>query len=113
MSGIKFGKIQGLDKLKAQFEALKQLDKQRVVFAGAEVLFKATQETCPVDTGYLKSTGNVEKGGDGAVVSYDADYAIYVEYKTSPFIRPALDNNLDKISKAAGNELEKVIKETV
>lgn len=106
-------KIQGLDKLLRQFENLKNIDKQKVGMASAELLFKKTQDTVPVDTGELKDSGEVVPSDDGGEVSYNTPYVVYVEMDTAPFMRPAIDENMDGMIKAAKKKLQQLIKEAV
>jgi len=49
-------------------------------------IFDAMQTECPVDKGYLKSTGHIVEARRGSSeayssIDYDAAYAIFVEYK--------------------------------
>lgn len=70
--------------------------------AGAQVIFYYSQQLCPVDTGYLKSTGYIRVNGNDVEVGYEADYASYVEFGTykmaaQPYLRPAIDEHQAEI----------------
>lgn len=46
-------------------------------------ILDVSQENVPVDEGFLKSRGRVEKTPDGYMIIYDTDYAIYVHNNTA------------------------------
>ena len=72
--------------------------------AGGYILLAESQELAPVDTGFLRASGQLEREGDSVIVGYAAEYAPPVEYGTSkmpaqPFLRPAMEET-DKMVEA-------------
>ena len=64
----------------------------------------AAKNLSPVDTGNLKGSITHAVGKDDARVGTNVEYAPYVEYGTSkmaaqPYLRPAVDNNIEAIKK--------------
>lgn len=59
-------------------------DVKRIVNETATIIQSNAVALAPVDSGYLRQSINVEvlDGGMTAVVTVDADYAIYIEYGT-------------------------------
>ena len=54
----------------------------------AQSVFARSQELVPVDTGYLKSTGHINKVKGGYDIRYSADYAIYVHERYATHASP-------------------------
>ncbi len=71
----------------------------------AATIVEATAVTlAPYKTGTLRNSITKKVGNEYAIVGTNLDYAIYVEYGTAkmsarPFMRPALDNNRNRIVK--------------
>lgn len=67
----------------------------------------------PVKTGQLRRSINSQVVGDEARVGTNVHYAPYVEYgtrrptKEQPYLRPALDNNRNKIIRLYGEEIRR------
>lgn len=67
------------------------------------VVENAAARDCPVDTGRLRNSLTHQMDGDKSVqVGSDVEYAAFVECGTSrahkqPYLRPALENNAQKI----------------
>lgn len=93
------GRVKGLDKLKKRFSDIRK----RITTSNDEALQELGKEiqtrmkaACPVDTGKLRDSIDVEKKGKGITVGpRGVDYAGYVEYGTSrspaqPYIRPVV-----------------------
>lgn len=108
--------VLGLNDLLRKFEKLKNLDFQKAIMAGMDVLKKESEEnsshsTPHVVTGLFKGSYSVEpndKGGADLVNS--APYSIYLEQKFGP-VRKAFDEHNSDILEAIKNNLEKQIKE--
>lgn len=111
--------IEGLDKLLAQFTDLKDIDREKVGTVGAYVLLGESQKLAPVKTGFLRQSGFVEPVPDkGANLIYGAEYSFYVEWGNSywaghPFVRPAVDQQSEKIIQAMKDEVEKEMKDKI
>lgn len=76
-----------------------------IIGQGAETVCESAKSFCPVDTGRLKSSINVQLSGNSAVISADVEYASYVEFGTSkmsakPYLVPALLSNKQDILSA-------------
>lgn len=89
--------IAGLSKLTAQLEQVGLQFTVEDLEAGAVVILSEAQANCPVDTGFLQSTGFMVVTGNDVQIGFGAEYASYVEFGTykmaaQPFLRPALDN---------------------
>lgn len=103
-----FNKIS--DVLKATEAALgKALTAAAVLVEGEAVL------RCPVDTGNLRGSITHEVKADEARVGTNVEYAPYMEYGTSkqrsqPYLRPALDENRQRIEKLMGEIISESIK---
>lgn len=63
----------------------------------AERLLKESQAVCPVRTGYLKSTGEIEVNENEVIVKYTADYAIYVHENPNGKGYKFLENTADRL----------------
>ncbi len=66
-----------------------------IIGQGAQTVCESAKSLCPVDTGRLQSSINVQPGGNTAVISADTEYAVFVEFGTSkmaaqPYLVPAL-----------------------
>lgn len=88
--------VGGMAKLTRQLEEVGLAFTVDDLMPGAQIIFDISQDLCPVDTGYLKSTGFVREAGDDVEIGYEADYASFVEFGTykmsaQPFLRPAFD----------------------
>ena len=69
------------------------------------------ESLCPVDTGRLQSSINVQHGGNTAVISADTEYAVFVEFGTSkmaaqPYLVPALLSNTQAILSAIAEAIK-------
>ena len=54
-----------------------------IIGQGAQTVCESAKSLCPVDTGRLQSSINVQPGGNTAVISADTEYAVFVEFGTS------------------------------
>lgn len=112
--------VDGLGKLLAELDKLKNLDIAKIASAGGYVILGEAQRNAPVKTGYLRSTGYVEPIQDqGCEIGFSADYAFYPEYgtanmKAQPYLRPAVDTKADEavnqMAKEATKEMEAKLK---
>jgi HK97 gp10 family phage protein len=100
-------------KLTAQLEAVGLEFTTEDLMAGAEIILNHAQDLCPVDTGFLRMSGNLyEDPGRGEVlIGFDAEYASYVEFGTykmeaQPFLRPALDEAEDRALSAIVDSIQ-------
>lgn len=96
-------------------------DLAKAVKAGGKVVRDEAKARAPVDTGALRDKMTmrlVEKDRSQVEVKVgphkDQYYGYFLEHGTSkmspkPFLRPALDENKDKVEKAMANELKKAI----
>ncbi len=89
--------IAGLSRLKEQLNEVGLQFTVEDLEAGAVIILSEAQSNCPVDTGFLQSTGFMQVTGDDIEIGFGAEYASYVEFGTykmaaQPFLRPALDN---------------------
>lgn len=102
--------IEGLDKLLAQLESLKDLDVAKIASAGGFVILGDAQDKAPYKTGFLKNSGYIEPiDGQGCEIGFSAEYAYYQEYGTAnysgkPYLRPAIDEKADEAVIAMANE---------
>ena len=83
--------------------------------AGATIVKGDAVMRCPVDTGQLRNSIQDAIYDDYAIVDSNVEYAPHVEYGTSrqnaqPFLRPALDENMEDIKKAMGDILKGAFK---
>ena len=79
--------------------------------AGATIVKGDAVMRCPVDTGQLRNSIQEAIYDDYAIVDSNVAYAGHVEYGTSrqeaqPFLRPALDENIDDIKRVMGDILK-------
>ncbi len=89
--------IAGLSRLKEQLNEVGLQFTVEDLEAGAVIILSEAQSNCPVDTGFLQSTGFMQVTGEDIEIGFGAEYASYVEFGTykmaaQPFLRPALDN---------------------
>mgnify|MGYP001344908547 CR=1 FL=1 len=75
-------KIQGLDKLNEQLEALGKINHKEALLAGAIKLQSLAQPNAPVDTGFLRASHDSRETDEGAELVVSAEYAIYVHEGT-------------------------------
>jgi HK97 gp10 family phage protein len=86
----------------------------QILLAGAKVILRWALIYTPVDTGFLRSTGQLDREDTSPIVGYAADYASFVEFGTSrmsaqPYLRPAIDEHMDEIE----TEMMKVVESKV
>lgn len=91
----------GMGRLTAQLNRVGLAFTSDDLLAGAVVILSEAQDNCPVDTGFLQSTGFIEQSGDDVLIGFAAEYASFVEFGTykmaaQPFLRPAFDNMEDE-----------------
>ncbi len=97
-------------KLKAKAE---QVEKKlpAALQAGALIVQNEAKEKAPYKTGNLKRSIHTEIEGQGktlkANVGTNVVYARRQEYENKPYLRPALDENKDRVAK----EIQRVLKE--
>ena len=77
----------------------------------AQTVCESAKSLCPVDTGRLQSSINVQPGGNTAVISADTEYAVFVEFGTSkmaaqPYLVPALLSNTQAILSAIAEAIK-------
>jgi HK97 gp10 family phage protein len=70
----------------------------------ALIIEGAAKNLSPVDTGNLKGSITQKVDGSEARIGTNVEYSPYVEYGTSkmaaqPYLRPAVDNNIEAIKK--------------
>lgn len=87
-----------------------------VLLPGAERILTHAQQNCPVDTGFLRSTGYIVLRDDDVEIGFSADYASYVEFGTrkmdaQPYLRPAIDDSEEEFLVITAHEYEKYIDE--
>jgi HK97 gp10 family phage protein len=112
--------MEGWDKIDEAFggvlAALEGDDLFDVLNGGAAQLLRISQQNAPVDTGFLRSSGQLDREGDTPLVGYAAEYSEHVEYGTSnmaaqPFLRPAMqetDELVAAMSKVHKSKLDDV-----
>jgi HK97 gp10 family phage protein len=106
------GSIYGtLDKLMKQLEQVGYSFTTDDLALGADMILAEAQALCPIDTGYLQSTGYIKIEPDVVIIGFDADYASYVEYGTykmhaQPFLRPAIDRVSEDALNAIADSIE-------
>ena len=82
-----------------------------IIGQGAQTVCESAKSLCPVDTGRLQSSINVQPGGNTAVISADTEYAVFVEFGTSkmaaqPYLVPALLSNTQAILSAIAEAIK-------
>ena len=60
-----------------------------IIGQGAQTVCESAKSLCPVDTGRLQSSINVQPGGNTAVISADTEYAVFVVSCAGTFIKHA------------------------
>lgn len=103
--------VGGLSKLTAQLDAIGLAFKPEDIVPGAEVIFAASQDLCPVDTGFLRDSGYVQIRSGDVEIGYSAPYASFVEFGTykmaaQPFLRPAFDEYEEEALSAILDSIE-------
>ena len=78
-----------------------------IIGQGAQTVCESAKSLCPVDTGRLQSSINVQPGGNTA----DTEYAVFVEFGTSkmaaqPYLVPALLSNTQAILSAIAEAIK-------
>lgn len=94
------------DDMRRHADATPGLAEKAVSKVGHDML-ATWEETVPVDTGYLKSSGSLEVVGLGFDLGPTAEYGEYVELGTSrmspePALGPAFDQHLPNLERALG-----------
>lgn len=107
----------GYDKLKRQLDTLAKLETKSAEMAVASFVLEDSQLLVPVDRGDLKDSGEIIDT-NGVKVIYTAGHALFVEMGTykmaaQPYLRPAIDNNKNRLAEVAGREVELEIKRLV
>ena len=79
-----------------------------IIGHGAQTVCESAKSLCPVDTGRLQSSINVQPGGNTAA---DTEYAGFVEFGTSkmaaqPYLVPALLSNTQAILSAIAEAIK-------
>lgn len=109
--------VKGLDKLLSQFKKLKNIDPTPGLLASGNVLLRQSKKNAPVDTGFLRNSGDVIQNPNGTIeMIFSADYSYFVEVGTShskahPYVRPAISSKRDKMIVAFANKIAKKLKE--
>lgn len=88
--------IAGMSRLKEQLNQVGLAFTVNDLAEGAAIILAQAQELCPVDTGFLQSTGFMQVTSSDVEIGFAAEYASFVEFGTfkmaaQPFLRPALD----------------------
>ena len=83
---------------------------REVMHAEAAYVARDARAAAPSDTGLLKNSITRRRSPQGAVVTADTDYAVFVEFAEQPYLRPALDNNAAQIQKAARQAVKDAMK---
>lgn len=111
--------IKGLDSLNKKLSNLKNISPHSLL-AGAFVLerYAKENEEAYADTHFLQNSIVSRETETGAEVEAEASYAFYQEFGTSrmeaqPFMRPAIDEHSNDISKAVASQIKKDIAEQV
>jgi len=108
----------GYDKLQKQLNNLANLDTRLASIKMAQKVYDESQVLVPVDKGDLKESGKVVEAGEGATVVYDSDHSTHVEFgtvkmKAQPYLRPAYENNISKLTHIGAEEIQREIKEAI
>lgn len=106
--------VKTTDNSKQVIEAIKKATHRGLTAASLFVQARAS-ENAPVDTGRLSASIANEVFDDYALIGTNVEYAPYVELGTSrqeaqPYLRPALDNNRNKIKAIFASEYDKELK---
>ncbi|MFI3165339.1 MAG: HK97-gp10 family putative phage morphogenesis protein [Bacillota bacterium] len=113
-------KVEGADEIMAALESMGDAASKvllTAVMKGGDIALADAKQNCPVDTGALKESLKVsEKKSSNTVavatVDYDSTirYGTFVELGTkhnepNPFMRNAVDDNIDKINETVAGEI--------
>lgn len=107
--------IKGLDELLVTFNNLKNIDATKALMAGGLILMGEAQRLAPVDTGALRENcQTIATGKNQCQVQFNQNYSYFQEYgtprmKAHPFVRPAIDNNSEKIVAKIKEKIEEII----
>ena len=79
-----------------------------IIGQGAQTVCESAKSLCPVDTGRLQPSINVQPAGN---ISADTEYAVFVEFGTSkmaaqPYLVPALLSNTQAILSAIAEAIK-------
>lgn len=108
--------IIGLDKLTAQLKEIANLDLEKVLLAGGQVILQEMQSLTPVDKGDLLASEGMEVSGDTLEIYAGTDHALPVEFGTinmeaQPYMRPAVDTKSGEAVRVMAKEVERQIKD--
>lgn len=108
--------IIGLAELTAQLKEIADLDLEKVLLAGGQIILQEMQSLTPVDEGELLESEGMEVNGDTLEIFAGTDHALPVEFGTinmeaQPFMRPAIDTKTNEALKAMAKEAERQIKD--
>jgi HK97 gp10 family phage protein len=105
--------VAGMSALMAQLDEVGLQFTLEDIVPGAEIILARAQDNCPVDTGFLRASGNLfmDEGRGDVLIGFDAEYASYVEFGTykmeaQPFLRPAIDEASDEALSAIVTSVE-------
>ena len=116
--------VEGADKLVKDLKAMESAAAQVLMTgakAGGKIALEDARQNCPVDTGALKASLQLteDKATETkAMVKVDYDkslrYGTYVELgargrAANPFLRNAVDENIDQINAAIVSEISKAV----
>lgn len=106
-------RVEGMDEAMAKLKAVaanlpKEADK--IIEDGGERIFAMSQQLVPVDTGTLQRSGMHQHEFLRSEISYNTEYAAFVEYGTSrmaaqPYLRPAADATISWLQSELGKLL--------
>jgi len=104
--------------LQQQLEALSSTDYFDCLIPGATLIMEESRDTCPVDTGNLRDSHEVEAENKVVNIVVGAEYAGDVEYgndrqEAQPYLRPAIDKKADEASQAIGDAVSARMEEVV
>jgi HK97 gp10 family phage protein len=99
------------ERLRNALKAASGDDLFEILSPGAIIALRHATEIVPVDTGFLRDSGQLDREDDSPMFGFAADYAEPVEFGTSkmaaqPYVRPAVDNHRDEIEEAMLKKLE-------
>ncbi len=102
--------VRGGDQLRRNLDRLAGAERRRAqqdgLEAGARIVETHSKLLCPVDTGFLRNSIQVDSVTPmEAIIAPHTDYAEHVEFGTSrmaaqPYMRPALDEHENEIVQA-------------
>lgn len=119
------GQKELLENMENLSEEIRNSAKTEAIMAAAEIVKEDASRRAPVDTGDLKDSIIVEIVKNNELVTEakvgpnrKAFYSMFVEYGTrniqaKPYLRPAFDENEDKINEAITQKLQEAIKKAV